>query len=171
MVSTSADCTGLVSIFKTATPTAMDWAQNPVVGAGVVPNGTYRCIAAHTSDVQSFIPQDTTGICTAGQTYSWDIFTPATATRSVAPEGTVITPHGGIGAPVEDDPWSYLSTSGSTSNSGSEPSKAFPLGSPWVINGDLSRQLVIDYDGTIGDDNYGGTHYCIPIIPPTTFIR
>jgi hypothetical protein len=174
MVSTSADCTGLFPIFKNNSPTPLDWTTNPVIGAGVVPNGTYNCIAAKTDDIQTYVPAADEGAgCVAGTTYTWDIF--PTGAQSVAPDGSTINGRGDNSNPptsqVEDDPWSYMSINGSVNNTGSAPSSPYPLGSAWVVNGDVTHQIVVDFDGTIGTSTQYVTPYCAPIIPGSVFVR
>jgi hypothetical protein len=177
MVSTSANCTGMIQVFKTANPPVLDWTTNPVVGQGVIPNGTYNCIAARTDDIQTYVPaaNELPG-CTAGTTYTWDIFTPSTAPGGSTP------PNGGTNFPAqgdnsnpptsqhEDDPWSYMSTTGKTSNTSYTPDSPFLLSTPWVVGGDITHQIVLDFDGTIGSSTQYGTN-CAPLDPPQFIIR
>ena len=177
MASTNPNCTGMIEVFKTANPVVLDWAQNPVVGDGVIPNGTYNCIAARTSDIQTYVPAaDELPGCVAGTTYTWDIFTPSTAPGGSTPPngGTNFSAQGDNSNPPtsqhEDDPWSYMSTTGKTTNTSYTPDSPFLLASPWVVSSDQTHQIVIDFDGTIGTSTQYGT-YCAPLDPPQMIIR
>src|SRR5690349_7627793 len=49
--SRNTDCSGAVSIFKPASPTAVDLADNPSFGSGIIVDGTYRCLLVHLKDI------------------------------------------------------------------------------------------------------------------------
>jgi hypothetical protein len=174
-VSTNANCTGMISVFKVTAPTAFDLDQVPTFGNGALSPGTYRCLAVHTGDIDMFVPSENTGACVAGNTYTWDTFQNdpqnGGSQQSIDPDGNVINSHGTISSPSEDDPWSYFSTAGSNSNNGYTPTTPVLLTNPLVVNGNTTSTLVVNYDNTVGDDNYSGTHYCIPILPPKVTFR
>ena len=49
-VSTNSNCTPTITIFKTGTPTPVDFDQNPVFGSGIVTDGTYHCAMFQIND-------------------------------------------------------------------------------------------------------------------------
>src|SRR5262245_41303388 len=55
-LSPNADCSSSVTIFSDPSGTPRDMVQNPTLGSGAVPNGTYKCFIAHISDQITFTP-------------------------------------------------------------------------------------------------------------------
>src|SRR4051812_23271756 len=61
------DCSSAVTIFKSNNPTPMNFIDNPTLGSGAAPNGTYHCVAIHMSDLITVTPQGDDGAnCHAG---------------------------------------------------------------------------------------------------------
>jgi hypothetical protein len=133
-ISESADCSGsFLTVFRSESPTELNMLDEPTLGSGVVPNGTYRCVAIRMSDMIDYTPAETTdnNNCVAGTPYSKDI---AHGETTTSPEGTdTVTVDG-----AEDVIWIYLSTNGTESGSGFVPDEPCPLGSPLVVTSDRS---------------------------------
>src|SRR5207253_2061878 len=90
-VAANSDCTGAISIYKTASPTPVDFIATPTLAVGAVPNGTYHCIAVQLSDVINVTPQADDGAnCHAGVAFDQDIFTAGPESISYSPGGTLI---------------------------------------------------------------------------------
>src|SRR5436305_10349522 len=69
-VSTSADCSNPIVVFSSDVPTELDLAQNPTLGTGTVPDGTYQCVMITFSDQVKATPKTTEGACIAGMEFS-----------------------------------------------------------------------------------------------------
>src|ERR1035438_906201 len=61
--SVNSDCSNAVTVFKTATPSAVDLMANPTFGSGAIPDGTYHCVMFRINDLISIVPQSTTAGC------------------------------------------------------------------------------------------------------------
>jgi hypothetical protein len=147
-VSPNTDCSASISVFKTASPTVSDLISNPTFGIGAIPNGTYKCLMIHLSDVITFTPAVSDGAnCVGGTQYTRDIF--RAGSTSTAPDGTTITGTGAVSTPSEDDPWAYFKIGGSNGAGCMSPTTGCALGSPLVVSGDHVGTLVIDFDGKI----------------------
>jgi hypothetical protein len=177
-LSKNSDCSNSVSIFKTASPAAADFAANPNLGSGVLPMGTYHCMAIHLSDIITVTPATSEGtVCTAGTPFTTDIFnTPAQGDISVDPvTGALINGRGDPVAPlIEDDPWVYFSdaTGASSSNNCYRPTVVSAGQGPCLLSalpvtGNQTRTIVYDFDGVVGD--YGNGH--CQLGPPVISIR
>ncbi len=148
-VSTSSDCTGSITIFKTASPTPVDLVQNPTLGSGAVADGTFHCFMYQISDMITATPAADDGLCTvAGAPYLLDIFN-STDQSLTPPPGTSIQGHTG----VEDFPWIYFSDSSVSApgnncfqptencNCGAAPCSLIPL----TLTKDETRTLVVNF--------------------------
>jgi hypothetical protein len=155
-VFTDANCSGSgITIFQTNSPSLTDMANNPTLGSGAIPNGTYRCIGMKMSDnihyaLASNSPHNA---CVASTDYISDVAHDDTA---IAPDGStqVLGPRG-----TEDTVWLYIREGGSNTNGSSQhswqPTGGIPLTSPLVVSGDQSRTMVFDFDGKVGDEDDG----------------
>jgi hypothetical protein len=164
-VSKNSDCSGSVTVFKTASPMSVDLVGNPTLGAGAIPDGTYHCVMFHIDDLITVVPQATTGACIAGSPTPMDIYTSGTDV-SVTPDGVKIP-----ATPGEDDPWVYFSDSAlaSTVNNCFEPnftgcacSGPCKLTTPLTISSDQTHSFVLDLDSRV--DDVGGV--CTVLLPP-----
>ncbi|MEK6628307.1 MAG: hypothetical protein AABY53_06750, partial [Bdellovibrionota bacterium] len=73
-VSNNALCTNPVTIFKTDTPTFVDFIANPTLGSGSIAAGTYNCVIIEIESVVKFKPQANVGVnCVAGVEVSMPI--------------------------------------------------------------------------------------------------
>jgi hypothetical protein len=174
--SPNTDCSNTIRIFQTANPTPVDFVNDPSLGTGVIPHGTYHCVAIHLSDIVTITPAADDGVsCHAGVPFTMDIFnTPSQGDVSIAPDGTVIDGHGNPVSPqIEDDPWVYFSDSpsASTANNCWQPTKSSVSGpcplTALPITGDATRSFVWNFDGDVVDRGNG---HC-QVDPPTMSIR
>ena len=164
--SVKSDCTGAVTVFKTASPTAVDLVGRPTFGSGTIADGTYHCLMFHIDDLITVVPQATTGVCTAGSPVTMDIFSDPVNDVSITPEGTTIH----ATANTEDDPWVYFSDSTqalATNNcfepntSGCACSGPCPL-TALTLNSDQTHRLFIDFDNRVD----GSGSVCTVLLPP-----
>ena len=169
--SKNSDCSNAASIFKTTSPTVIDLVNNPTIGTGVIPDQTFHCIMFHVSDLVTVVPQSTDASCTAGQSYTFDMFKDPSTDQSINPDnGSIIT-----GTNGEDDPWIYFSDSpvAAATNSCFQPvpincacSGPCPLSAFQVLT-DQTRSLVINFDNKLGDFGNG----VCTLHPPALSIR
>jgi len=161
-VSKNSDCSGAVTVFKTASASSIDLVGIPTMGSGSITDGTYHCAMFHISDFVTVTPQVPQGSCVAGPN-AIDIFINPVDDESITPEGTLI--HGSAG---EDDPWIYFSDSASAAsvNDCFQPttqcacSGPCPL-TPMTLAANQTHTLVFDLDSKI--DGSGGT--CALLLP------
>jgi hypothetical protein len=165
-VSKNSDCTAAITVFKTASPTAVDLISQPVLGSGSIPDGTYHCLMFHVDDLVTLVPMATTGVCTGGVPVTLDMFSDPVNDVSISPDGMVIhaTPGG------EDDPWVYFSDSNQAlavnncfepNTSGCACSGPCPL-TPLTISSDQTHNLVLDLVNRV--DGSGSS--CTLLLPP-----
>jgi hypothetical protein len=177
-VSTDPSCQGgFVTLFKNSSGLTVDFTQNPTFPSGTVPDGTYKCVAAHISELQTYVPLDsmTSGpnSCVPGTSYTWDLFQTGTLTQPPPNEGASFTSNGS----GSQNPWTYMSSASQLTGNNYTPATASMLGSPWVVNGNLTKTWVFDFDYTLGPNNQtigpaaGVTPYCGATSQPNVFFR
>lgn len=152
-VSPNTDCSEATLVVSNDAPTAQNMIDNPTLGHGSVPNGTYPCVVLKMSDLITGKPSYTSDSahCTPSTNISIDVFRSDNSDPSTCPDGTSITGTGTNSSGAEDDPCLYMSTAGSDSNEGWRPSSPFPLNGAFVVNGDLTGTFVADFRGKIED--------------------
>ena len=164
-VSKNSDCSDAVTIFRTASPTAVDLAGHPTLGVGAIPHGTYHCLMFHIDDLVTLVPLAADGLCTGGPV-TLDIFGDAVNDLSVSPDGMAIH----ATANVSDFPWVYFSDSplASTINNCFEPnhtgcvcSGPCPL-TPLTVSSDRTLSLVLNLDDRV----IGTGGPCRLLLPP-----
>jgi hypothetical protein len=176
--SPNSDCSQSVTTYRNPAAQYQDFATNPALGSGALPQGTYHCIAIHLSDLMTARPAANDGIhCLTTTSFTQDIFNDPALDNSYTPEGTHIVGHGtptpddpGM---IEDDPWVYFSDSSdaSASNGCFQPTLTGTggpcvLSTPIVMQGDQSHSLVVNFDGVINDN---GSHCSLG--PPVMTFR
>ena len=175
-VSTSATCSNPTVIMSFAGGREVDFVQNPDLGGGSIPDGTYPCVILHMSDVIKFVPATTTGNCTAGQEYTRDIcrtgsnYTPITVSGKTGTLGSTTGCSGAVSSPSEDKVSLFLSTgsSGTGSTAFLQPTTAgssngLSISGPLVVSGTASGTFVVDMHNKID----GGQSPCD--MGPATF--
>ena len=66
-LSPNADCSQAVTIFTNPSGASRDLVQNPTLGSGAIPNGTYQCFMAHISDQIIYTPAASDGAMAASE--------------------------------------------------------------------------------------------------------
>jgi len=153
-VSENTDCSDAVTVFSDPSATAVDFADHAVFGAGSLPKKTCRCMMFHMSDNMIVVPEaDVAPGCTAGTTYTQDIFNDSSIDISIAPDGTTIT--GNLG--TDDKPWAYFTDApdAAAANNCWQATKS-STGGPCVLDAldlqsDTTKELIFDFDGKIGN--------------------
>src|SRR3954469_20394566 len=65
--SPNTDCSNMITTYRNSGAQAQDFATNPSLGSGAIPQGTYHCIAIHLSDIMTITPAANDGVnCVAG---------------------------------------------------------------------------------------------------------
>jgi hypothetical protein len=161
-VSPNADCSNPITVFQNAAPAYQDFAHNPTLGAGAIPNGTYKCVLMKMSDFIHYTPATTNPgwahsppACVVGTDKVSDVGHDEDA---VDPDGTS---HAMGAAGTENIVWLYV-RQGASSNSGNSfaPTGGIPLTSPLVVNGDGAHTMVFDFSGRIGEELNNSTWDC-----------
>ncbi len=71
--STSPQCTNPIQVFLKTTGDYVDLLQNPTLGGGDLPDGTYECVIIKMSDVIKHTPKVTDSTCVAGTEYTGEV--------------------------------------------------------------------------------------------------
>jgi hypothetical protein len=155
-VAPNADCTGALTVYRTDSPSYQDWVNNPTIGSGAVPNGTYSCVMVRMSDNIHFTPSTTDpswthSVCLVGSDYVIDV---AHDEIGVNPDGTTQN----FGSPgTENIAWLYVRTGGGSQNGNAwSPADGLELTSPLVVNGDGDRTVVMDFTNQVSEQDNGG---------------
>ena len=189
LASTSTSCANPVVVVNYGTDgKTFDFMKTPDLGGGKLPDGTYPCVILKMSDVITIVPAGTTGLCTAGQSYTLDVcrsgggggtYTPVTISGTTATYGTVGTAcTGTYASPSDNQPGLFLTTTGTTvSGGGSGQSfdspagdvrNGFKLNGALVVSGSGGGQFVVDFTNKInGASGSGGCD----LDPPTFSFR
>jgi len=158
-LSQSANCSNSITVFSNGAGTTQDMVNNPTLGAGAIPNGSYKCVMVKISNLISYVPVAIDGACVPGTTYQRNIF--RAGSTSVDPNGNVIHGQGATSSDlIEVDFWAYFAIGGTVSgqgNSCNSPSNACTLSTPITITSDRTGTLVTDFDGQIDGSSNGGT--------------
>jgi len=72
-VSKNADCSNPIIVYKTESPTEIDFTSDPVVGKVTIEDGVYPCVMFEISDQISFAPAADEGLCKTGSRHAIDI--------------------------------------------------------------------------------------------------
>lgn len=170
-VSTSGLCTNLVTVIDNgASPTEVDFTQDPSLGAGSLADGTYPCIVIEFMDGVKFTPPNSaSGACLASveetldvcrtQDYDSDGNTtdPGETGTSLLIDGTTTT----CGAPGTSDRVAmYISTfavgGGSDAfnapTSNGDTTKGLNLASALTVSGTAAGKFVVNPAGKVCDD-------------------
>jgi hypothetical protein len=170
-VAASADCSNGMTVFQNAAPGYLDMVNNPTLGSGAIPNGTYNCVMMKMSDFIHFTPKtDNTppwsnNVCHVGSDSVADVGHDSIAT---APDGTVQT-LGNKG--TENIVWLYIRTGAPTGQNINAfiPTGGIPLISPLVVHGDGAHTMVFDFDGGVGEEQDNGSWACDCDAPTLSF--
>jgi hypothetical protein len=168
--SLKSDCSSPITIFKTASPTAVNLVNNPTINSGVISDGTYHCLMFHIDNLVTVVPQAPgNGSCTANVQVTVDIFSDTSNEVSMSPAGVTIRPN----PYVEVDPWVYFSDSSqaSSANNCFEPnlndcacSGPCPL-TPMTISADATHSLVLNLNNRLDGSNPAA---CAVALPPAS---
>jgi hypothetical protein len=155
-VSTSADCSNPLVVFSSDVPTETDMAQNPTLGTGTVPDGTYQCVMITISDQVKATPKTTEGACIAGAEFSGGVCQDNESTNLLG--GTTFGPETTCTA-GEDKVTLYLTTGTTRTKGGgallkptstADPDHGLALAQPWVVSGTSTGTFVVDFTGKVG---------------------
>lgn len=158
--STSAQCTNPIKVFLRTTADYVDMLQNPTLGGGDLPDGTYNCVIIKMSDVIKHTPKETDESCIAGTEYSGEVCRAGgEGGLATALDGSPITCTGdGTSAGVGDDTlFMFMTTDPSASTGGRAfelpltpgDGKGIKLGSPLVISSTSRAKFVVDASGGV----------------------
>jgi hypothetical protein len=164
-VSHASDCSNSIVMFSNPNGVVQDFATNPSIGSGAIPNGSYQCIMVKLSNLITFTPATTEGFCSAGVSTTRNVFQAGGNSISIDPNGNTIN---GIGTTADTTPnpfWAYFKVGGG-SNDCKTPALACTLSSPINISGDRTGTLVVDFDQKID-----GTQNPCDMQPPVFAFR
>lgn len=156
-IAKNSDCSSAVQVFEDEDGKEVDMNQGPEIGSGEVETGTYNCVIMVMSDTLKFTPKTTSGVCTAGEEFSLDVFQSRgeDVADAVLPDGTTVEAEAS-----EQKVAVYISTL-STSTGGGENSNAFAaptssaktngikLSSAFEVTANKSGTMVMDTSGTV----------------------
>jgi len=168
-VSTDEFCSDPITVFSNEDPVEVDLADNPTLGSGEIPDGTYPCIIIEITDTFSYTPDATEGACIQDEL----------ASKGVCNEGPLLLFDGTEGECTtgEDIVTLYLSTAntivtpedydaagcdeGTDCNGFLPPTdeirtRGGALGAALVVDGDQSGTFVVDMNNgleSITDDD------------------
>ena len=170
-VSPNADCSNAITVFRNAAPSYLDMVNNPTLGSGAIPNGTYNCVMMRMSDQIHFTPSTVNGawahgVCAVGTDGAADVGHDETA---VDPDGT---PHVLGNKGTEDILWLYIRTgvtNGQNNQNAFAPTGGIPLLSPLVVHGDGTHTMVFDFSGAVGEEQDNGVWSCDCDAPTLSF--
>lgn len=166
-VSTSPLCTNLITVLNNgATPTEVDFLQNPSLGSGTLADGTYPCIVVEMSDQVKFTPSvnSTSGNCLTSSEYILDVCS-AGSNASILIDGSSSACAGTDGAPVDNKVAMYISTGAVGGNSSDvfasptsvgDTTHGLNLGTALSIAGTSSGKFVVNSTGKVCDGNSEG---------------
>jgi len=167
-ISPNTDCSNGITVFRNDAAGYQDMVNNPTLGAGAIPNGTYQCVMLHMSDYIHYTPATATGthnVCTVGSDFVSDVGHDGTA---VDPDGTT---HVLGSAGTESMVWLYIRPDAPTAGNINSfaPTGGIPLLSPLVVNGDGAHTMVFDFSGRIGEEFDNGVWDCGCDAPTLSF--
>ncbi len=159
-VSTSPQCTNPIKVFLNSTGDYVDLLQNPDLGGGDTPDGTYQCVIIKMSDVIKHTPKVTDSTCVAGMEYSGEVCRGGSdGDLATNLDGSTINCTGdGTSAGAGDDTlFMFMTTdpSASTGNHAFElplaagDGKGIKLGAPLVISSTTKAKFVVDATGGV----------------------
>jgi hypothetical protein len=156
-VSTTTDCSNPIVLFDSSSGVQADFLNNPILGGGNIPDGTYPCVMINMSDVVQFVPKTSDGVsCVAGQTYSIDICRSDNGCSFDVRQGTTFSTnnsgHGTNTSPSSDIVTMFLTTTAAANGSDnfrkpastSDTTRGIPLLSPFVVSGSSAGKFVVN---------------------------
>lgn len=163
-ISESTACDDPIVIFDSPSAQEVDFLNNPNLGNGEAPDGTYNCVIIRMSDTIKFTPETTEGSCTAGVENDLDICiangTTTTEFDPVSAEfGSNVSCTGAGNLAVGSDTVTVFMTTnspagGSTTDftkptSESDTTNGINLASPLIVGGVSNTKFVANANGKV----------------------
>ncbi|MBX7148307.1 hypothetical protein K1X76_04425 [bacterium] len=156
-VSTDEFCSDPITVFTNEEPVEEDLTQNPTLGSGDIPDGTYPCIIIEISDTFTYTPDATDGACEEGVEASKGVCNEGPlllfdgtdgecttgedrVTIYLSTANTIVTPEDYDEAGCDDD----TDCNGFVPPTAEIPTRGGALGAPLIISGDQSSTFVVD---------------------------
>jgi hypothetical protein len=140
-ISTNADCSSPQLVQDLGAGENKDFMANPALFEGTPTNGTYQCVMMKMSDVLTMTPGATFGACTAGTSYSGDIYRDG-QTDFVDVNLNPVVGHGTDSLPVDDQVTIFMTRDPAAAQArGISSHQAIPLVSSLVVPGQTTFHM------------------------------